>query len=96
MRITALGETQRSFEVGEAIVLQCDISDPMAPVTWFKDGVELCEADGQQTLAESSKRALAIQSATPCHSGIYSCQTTHDSVQFHVDVKGDESSTRIS
>uniref|UniRef100_A0A3Q1GHU5 Obscurin like cytoskeletal adaptor 1b n=1 Tax=Acanthochromis polyacanthus TaxID=80966 RepID=A0A3Q1GHU5_9TELE len=69
VRITPLGEAERnkSVEVDEPIVLQCEISDPDAQVTWYKDGIKLLEAAGQDLLAEGSIRTLAIQSAMlPC------------------------------
>lgn len=93
VRITTLCEAERnkSVEVGEPIVLRCEISDPNAQVTWYKDGVKLHGAAGQDMLAEGSIRTLAFQSATLSHAGIYSCKTTDDAMQFHVDVKGDKS-----
>ncbi|XP_033965419.1 obscurin isoform X4 [Pseudochaenichthys georgianus] len=89
VRITTLCEAERnkSVEVDEPIVLQCKISDPNAQVNWYKDGIKLLEASGQDMLAEGSIRTLVFQSATPSHAGIYSCTTTDDAVQFHVDVK---------
>ncbi len=91
VRITTVCEAERnkSVEVGEPIVLQCEISDPKTQVTWYKDGIKLQEAPGQDMLAEGSIRTLAFRSAVLSHSGIYSCKTTDDAVQFHVDVKGD-------
>ncbi|XP_035532990.1 obscurin-like protein 1 isoform X20 [Morone saxatilis] len=89
VRITTLCEAERnkSVEVGEPIVLRCEISDPNAQVTWYKDGIKLLEAAGQDMLAEGSIRTLAFQSAMLSHAGIYSCKTTDDAMQFHVDVK---------
>ncbi|XP_070694816.1 obscurin-like protein 1 isoform X2 [Pempheris klunzingeri] len=89
VKITTLCEAERnkSVEVGEPLVLQCEISDPNAQVTWYKDGIKLREAAEQDMLAEGSIRTLAFQSAMPSHAGIYSCKTTDDAMQFHVDVK---------
>ncbi|XP_060909825.1 obscurin isoform X5 [Labrus mixtus] len=89
VRITTLcvAERNKSVEVGESIVLQCEISDPNAQVTWYKDGIKLPEAAGQDMPAEGSIRTLAFQSAMMSHAGIYICKTTDDAVQFHVDVK---------
>ncbi|XP_044222764.1 obscurin-like protein 1 isoform X14 [Thunnus albacares] len=89
VRITTLCEAERnkSVEVDEPIVLRCEISDPNAQVTWYKDGIKLHEAAGQDMLEEGSIRTLAFQSATLSHAGIYSCKTTDDAMQFHVDVK---------
>ncbi|XP_056280878.1 obscurin-like protein 1 isoform X8 [Pseudoliparis swirei] len=89
VRITALcdAEKNKSVEVDEPIMLRCEISDPNAQVKWYKDGITLREAAGQDMLAEGSIRTLAFQSAMPSHAGIYSCKTTDDAMQFHVDVK---------
>ncbi|XP_051260024.1 obscurin-like protein 1 isoform X2 [Dicentrarchus labrax] len=89
VRITTLCEAERnkSVEVGEPIVLRCEISDPNTQVTWYKDGIKLHEAAGQDMLAEGSIRTLAFQSAMLSHAGIYSCKTRDDAMQFHVDVK---------
>ncbi|XP_034429709.1 obscurin-like protein 1 isoform X15 [Hippoglossus hippoglossus] len=87
--ITTLCEAERnkSVEAGEPIVLQCEVSDPNAQVAWYKDGINLRDAAGQDMVAEGSIRTLAVRSAMPSHAGIYSCKTTDDAVQFHVDVK---------
>uniref|UniRef100_A0A8D2ZP10 Obscurin-like protein 1 n=1 Tax=Scophthalmus maximus TaxID=52904 RepID=A0A8D2ZP10_SCOMX len=77
----------KSVEAGEPIILRCEVSDPNAQVTWYKNGIKLHEAAGQDTLAEGSIRTLAVQSAMQSHAGIYSCKTKDDAVQFHVDVK---------
>ncbi|XP_032368893.1 obscurin-like protein 1 isoform X9 [Etheostoma spectabile] len=89
VRITTHCEAERnkSVEVGEPIVLRCEISDPNAQVNWYKDGMNLRETAGQDILTEGSIRTLAIQSAMLSHSGIYSCKTTDDAMQFHVDVE---------
>ncbi|XP_025999640.1 obscurin-like protein 1 isoform X9 [Astatotilapia calliptera] len=89
VRITRLCEAERnkSVEGGEPLMLQCEISDPNGEVTWYKDGIKLLEAAGQDMLADGSIRTLTFRSATLSHAGIYSCKTTDDAVQFHVDVK---------
>lgn len=89
----ALSESDgnKSVEVGEPVVLQCQVSDPNAEVSWYKDGIELREAAKQEMLAEGSTRQLTFQSAQLSHAGIYSCKTTDDAAQFHLEVKGDKS-----
>ncbi|XP_014827497.1 PREDICTED: obscurin-like isoform X8 [Poecilia mexicana] len=89
VRIKALQEAERNKAVaaGEPIELRCEISDPSAAVTWVKDGVNLSEESGQNLLTEGAVRTLAVQSAMPSHAGIYICKTSHDAVQFYVDVK---------
>lgn len=95
--ITTLCEPERNkdVEVGEPIVLRCEISDPNAQVTWYKDGIKLRGAAGQDMVAEGSIRTLAFQSAMLSHAGTYSCETTDDAMQFHVDVKGDKTSFHL-
>ena len=92
MRITTICEADRikSVEVGEPIVLRCEISYPTAQVTWYKDGLKLHDAAEQDMLADGSIRTLAFRSATLAHAGIYICKTTDDQMQFRVDVKGDK------
>lgn len=80
----------KTVEVGEAVVLQCQVSDPNAEVSWYKDGIELRETAKQELLAEGSIRRLSFQSAQLSHAGSYSCKTTDDAAHFHVEVKGDE------
>ncbi|KAM9710752.1 obscurin isoform 8-T8 [Menidia menidia] len=89
VRITSLCEAERnkSVEVGEPLTLRCEVSDPKGQVTWFKDGIKLRDASGQDMMAEGSMRTLAFSSALLCHAGIYICKTTDDEIQFHVDVK---------
>lgn len=81
----------KSVEVGEPVVLQCQVSDPDAGVSWYKDGIELRETAKQEMLAEGSVRRLTFQSAQLSHAGTYSCKTTDDAAQFHLEVKGDKS-----
>lgn len=92
VRITTLceAEKKKSVEAGEPLRLRCEISDPNAQVTWYKDGVRLHEAAGHAILAEASARMLVFGSAVLSHAGIYCCKTRDDAVAFHVDVKGDK------
>ncbi|XP_012689422.2 obscurin-like protein 1 isoform X7 [Clupea harengus] len=77
----------KSVEVGRPIVLQCELSDPTAQVFWYKDGTKLQQQSGLSTQSDGIKRTLIVQSAEFCHSGMYSCKTKGDAVQFNVDVK---------
>lgn len=83
-------EKYRMIVIGCPIILQCEVSDPTAQVSWFKDrGVELYCKTGLDMKRDGSMRKLIIQSAKLSDSGIYSCSLTDDVVTFHVDVKGD-------
>ncbi|XP_028846705.1 obscurin-like protein 1 isoform X3 [Denticeps clupeoides] len=68
------------------IVLQCEVSNPGAPVSWFKDGVQLLQQGGFDFQTNGTIRALTIQSAELSHSGVYSCETVDDHIEFKVDV----------
>lgn len=82
-------EKYRMVAIGCPIILQCEVSDPAAQVSWFKDGGELYCKTGLDMKRDGSMRKLIIQSAKLSDSGIYSCNLTDDVVTFHVDVKGD-------
>lgn len=83
------GERNKSIEVGSTIALQCEVSDPLAYVSWYKDGAKLLPQSGLDFKSEGTKRELFVQSAEFYHSGVYSCKTRGDAVHFNVDVKGD-------
>uniref|UniRef100_A0AAY4BK51 Obscurin-like protein 1 n=1 Tax=Denticeps clupeoides TaxID=299321 RepID=A0AAY4BK51_9TELE len=76
-------------EVGNPIVLYCELSNPEAPVHWYKNGVELHTSD-MDFQSNGTQRTLVVQSAEFCHSGIYSCKTKGDAVHFKVDVKASQ------
>lgn len=82
-------ERNKSTEAGSTITLQCELSDPLAQVSWYKDGVKLLPEDGLDIKSEGKKRKLTVQSAEFYHSGVYSCKTRGDAVHFNVEVKGD-------
>ncbi|XP_067265417.1 obscurin isoform X8 [Chanodichthys erythropterus] len=81
------GERNKSIEVGSTLALQCEVSDPLAYVSWYKDGAKLLPQSGLDFKSEGTKRELFVQSAEFYHSGVYSCKTRGDAVHFNVDVK---------
>ncbi|ROL50409.1 Obscurin [Anabarilius grahami] len=81
------GERNKSIEAGSTIALQCEVSDPLAYVSWYKDGAKLLPQSGLDFKSEGTKRELFVQSAEFYHSGVYSCKTRGDAVHFNVDVK---------
>ncbi|XP_050974238.1 obscurin isoform X14 [Labeo rohita] len=89
VRFSVLPEDERnkSVEAGSAIALQCELSDPLAQVSWYKDGVKLLPQSGLDFESKGTKRQLIVQSAEFYHSGVYSCKTRGDAVHFSVDVK---------
>uniref|UniRef100_A0A673G4J3 Obscurin-like protein 1 n=1 Tax=Sinocyclocheilus rhinocerous TaxID=307959 RepID=A0A673G4J3_9TELE len=85
VKFTPLSEMDRNKFV--EVVLQCELSDPLAQVSWYKDGVKLLPQSGLDFKSKGTKRQLIVQSAEFYHSGVYSCKTRGDAVHFNVDVK---------
>ncbi len=96
-RFSELPEIARNkfIEAGYPIILQCEISDPTAQVSWLKDGVELLQDSGLDIQSEGTMRRMIIQSAELKNSGVYSCEAVDDRIAFRVDVAGDFESTYI-
>lgn len=76
------------MEVGNPIVLYCELSDPEAPVRWYKNGIELHSVEGLHIQSEGTMRRIVIQSAEFSHSGVYSCDAIDDVIRFNVEVEG--------
>ncbi|MBN3323328.1 OBSCN protein, partial [Atractosteus spatula] len=89
VKFTALPEAEmhKSIEAGCPIVLHCELSDPTAQVSWYKDGTKLLPHSGIDIQSEGNLRRLIIQSAQFSRSGVYSCKTADDVREFYVDVK---------
>lgn len=90
VKFTPLSEMDRNkfVEVGNPIVLYCELSDPESPVRWYKNGVELHSIEGLQIQSEGTMRRIVIQSADFSHSGVYSCDAIDDVIRFNVEVEG--------
>lgn len=90
VKFTPLSEMDRNkfVEVGNPIVLYCELSDPEAPVRWYKNGVELHSVEGLHIQSEGTMRRIVIQSAEFSHSGVYSCDAIDDVIRFNVEVEG--------
>lgn len=82
-------EKYKVIAVGCPIILQCEVSDNSAQVSWFKDEVELYCKTGLDMKRNGTLRKLIVQSAKVSDSGVYSCRLTDDVVTFHVDIEGD-------
>lgn len=75
--------------MGLPIILQCEVSEDAAQVSWFKDVVELFCRTGLDMKRDGRLRKLIIHSAKVSDSGLYTCSLANDAVTFHVDVEGD-------
>ncbi|XP_030006218.1 obscurin-like protein 1 [Sphaeramia orbicularis] len=81
-------DTNKKVETGEPIVLYCEVSHSFAQVSWLKDGQELQMTDGLNIQSDGNMRRIVIQSAEASHSGVYTCQTAGDAINFKVDITG--------
>ncbi|XP_051937930.1 obscurin-like protein 1 isoform X2 [Hippocampus zosterae] len=88
-KFSLLSEMDRNkfVEIGNPIVLYCEISDPAAPVHWYKNGVELQTTEGLHIQSEGTMRRIVIQSAEFSHSGVYCCDAIDDVIRFNVEVE---------
>nr|XP_033473863.1 obscurin-like protein 1 isoform X9 [Epinephelus lanceolatus] len=89
VKFSPMSEMDRNkfVEVGIPIVLYCELSDPAAPVHWYKNGVELQTMEGLHIQSEGTMRRIVIQSAEFSHSGVYCCDAIDDVIRFNVEVE---------
>ncbi|KAA0715524.1 Obscurin [Triplophysa tibetana] len=66
--VAAVPETEKNkcVEAGCPVILQCEISDPSAPVQWYKDGSQLLPQPGVYIQSERTTRALSGDRALQC------------------------------
>ncbi|KAK2917478.1 obscurin-like protein 1a [Channa argus] len=81
-------DKNKRVHTGDTIVLYCEVSHPLAKVSWFKDGKELNVTDGLSIQSDGNMRRIVIPSADASRSGVYTCKTSEDDVEFNVDVAG--------
>lgn len=81
-------DSNKKVELGDAIVLYCEVSHQFAKVSWLKDGVELEATDGLSVQSEGNMRRIVIHAADASHAGVYTCETSGDVIKFNVDVAG--------
>lgn len=91
VKFSPLSEMDRNkfVEIGNPIVLYCELSDPAAAVNWYKNGVELKTMEGLHIQSEGTMRRIVIQSAEFTHSGVYCCDAIDDVIRFNVEVEGE-------
>ncbi|XP_041848261.1 obscurin-like [Melanotaenia boesemani] len=74
-------------EASESIVLATELTTESGTVKWFRDGVELKESSKYVIKKDGRSRSLTVKSTETKDTGIYSCQTADDKVEFKVQVK---------
>lgn len=91
VRFSAVPEAERNkcIEAGGHFELHCKVSDPTAQVSWFHNDTQLQPETGLDIQSEGDVRTLVVNPAEPSHSGLYRCESSDNSVQFTVDIKGD-------
>lgn len=82
-------DSHKHVQLGQPIVLYCELSDPMVPVHWSKDGAELNTKNGFLVQSVGNMRRIIIESAEFLHSGAYSCDSGDDVITFNIEVKGE-------
>lgn len=82
-------ERLRKVPAGMPVLLECQVSTPDAPVCWLKDGKALPLDDVIAVQAEGCVRRLLLRSACPSDTGVYTCDTGDDAVEFVVTVTGE-------
>nr|XP_043874202.1 obscurin-like protein 1 isoform X2 [Solea senegalensis] len=89
VKFSPMSEMDRNkfVEIGNPIVLYCELSDPATPVHWYKNGVELQTVEGLHIQSEGTMRRIVIQSAELSHSGVYCCDAIDDVIRFNVEVE---------
>ncbi|XP_078118989.1 obscurin-like protein 1 [Sander vitreus] len=89
VKFSPMSEMDRNkfVEIGNPIVLYCELSDPAAPVHWYKNGMELQTMEGLHIQSEGTMRRIVIQSAEFSHSGVYCCDAIDDVIRFNVEVE---------
>ncbi|NXL42925.1 OBSL1 protein, partial [Podilymbus podiceps] len=88
--VRILHPPQRSLELlvqaPGRVELRCELSVPDAPVSWFKDGLEVDETDNLLLLAEGAWRCLLIPRSSAEDAGEYICESKDEAVSFDVEV----------
>lgn len=72
----------------ENIILSTELTAENGSVKWFRDGVELKENRKYEMRKDGFSHTLIVKSSESKDSGLYSCQTTDDKLEFKVHVKG--------
>nr|XP_057924200.1 obscurin isoform X3 [Doryrhamphus excisus] len=81
-------DTSFIIQSSENIVLTSELAaESTVSVRWFKDGVELKEGSKYQMKKDGLSRTLVVKTTESKDSGVYSCITADDKLEFKVQVK---------
>ncbi|KAJ6665562.1 hypothetical protein lerEdw1_003405 [Lerista edwardsae] len=94
--ITPVSEAQclQTIVAGMPLLLECKVSTSDALVQWLKDGDPVpLDSDHLTVQSDGCVRRLLIHSSCPLDTGVYTCDTANDSIDFTVTV--DELPVRV-
>lgn len=89
--VSSYAEETHSYQVGDRVVLACELSRLDAPVQWYKDGEEIQQSECLLLESEGPCRRLIIPWAQLQDSGEFVCDAGSDSVFFNITVAGKRS-----
>ncbi|MBZ3888895.1 Obscurin [Sciurus carolinensis] len=75
-----------SVEERGTLALQCEVSDPRAPVVWRKDGVELGPSSKYDFLQTAGTRGLVVHDLSREDAGQYTCHVGSQETRARVSV----------
>ncbi|XP_017387517.1 obscurin isoform X42 [Cebus imitator] len=75
-----------SAEERGTLALECEVSDPEAPVVWRKDGVQLGPGDKYDFLHTAGTRGLVVHDLSPEDAGLYTCHVGTEETRARVSV----------
>ena len=89
MRIVSSNEeAPHTYTAGQRVELWCQLSCPVAPVRWYKDGEEVEVGESLVLEQEGPQRRLVLPCARPQDTGEFVCDAGGDSVFYTITVAG--------
>ncbi|XP_075009992.1 obscurin-like protein 1 [Calonectris borealis] len=79
-------EAPHTYVAGQHVELWCQLSRPVAPVRWYKDGVEVDVGESLVLEQEGLRCRLVLPCARPQDAGEFVCDAGDASVSYHVSV----------
>ncbi|NXQ89427.1 OBSL1 protein, partial [Nyctibius grandis] len=77
-------EAPHAYEAGQRVELWCQLSQPVAPVRWYKDGEEVEAGESLVLEQEGPWHRLVLPCARPQDAGEFVCEVGDASVSYHI------------
>ncbi|NXS68886.1 OBSL1 protein, partial [Pandion haliaetus] len=84
--ISSNDKAPHTYMVGQRVELRCQLSHPVAPVRWYKDGEELEAGESLVLEQEGPWRRLVLPCARLRDAGEFICDAGDVSVSYHISV----------